>query len=68
MKTEDDKALGAQGAAEVASACPVVPASTASHAVCVCGNGWTFDFVSKRVYCRACEAQEKNDAIPLAKS
>jgi len=27
-----------------------------SHAQCICGNGWTFDFQQKRVYCRACEA------------
>ena len=38
----------------------VVPAPQLSHAVCVCGNGWTFDFVSRRVYCRQCEAAEKS--------
>jgi len=23
-----------------------------------CGGGWTFDFLQKRVYCRACEANK----------
>ena len=26
------------------------------HAACTCGNGWTFDFQQRRVYCRTCEA------------
>ena len=26
-------------------------------AVCICGNGWTFDFAANRVYCRACEGR-----------
>lgn len=25
-----------------------------------CGGGWTFDFISKRVYCRTCESEGKS--------
>lgn len=31
------------------------------HAVCECGHGWTFDFISKRVYCRQCEGKDDHN-------
>lgn len=35
-----------------------------SHCVCPdCGNGWTFDFQQRRVYCRTCEEAESADAV-----
>lgn len=61
MRMKDENDVGAQGATEDVAACPLVPTSSASHAVCMCGNGWTFDFVSKRVYCRECEAAEQTN-------
>jgi hypothetical protein len=32
-------------------------AATDTHATCACGNGWTFDFQAKRVYCASCEGK-----------
>lgn len=35
-------------------------AAPADHAVCPdCGNGWTFDFLQKRVYCRRCQETQR---------
>lgn len=31
-----------------------------------CGNGWTFDFLQRRVYCRTCEEATSADAVDPA--
>lgn len=28
-----------------------------------CGNGWTFDFLQKRIYCRTCESAQALAAV-----
>lgn len=30
--------------------------NSAALAACACGNGWTFDFANRRVYCRKCDS------------